>query len=205
MVSSFIVAQAMYMALVVQSPAEQPVVSGSPPGEPAQGPAPATQPAGPEVYPQPAPAAAPQPQAQPQPPPPPPPPPERSRKGLGLLISGWSLFGGSYLITALAGAIAYDTGNEPLGGALLIPIAGPLIAMPQVDSLSGRIGLAFPFLAQTAGVAMGITGAVLLARSRRANRAQAINADGVRLTRAGLRLNAGPTRSGGAFALTYRF
>ncbi|MCB9756703.1 MAG: hypothetical protein H6713_42845 [Myxococcales bacterium] len=131
-------------------------------------------------------------------------PPEKPRRrGLGMMISGWSLFAGSYLITALSGAIAYDTGSEELGGALLIPVAGPLIAIPQVDSLSGKIALVFPFLAQTAGLTLGIAGTVLFARSGRAN--TAVNVDGVRLTRSGLRLNAGLTPRGGALGLRYRF
>lgn len=120
-----------------------------------------------------------------------------------MMISGWSLFAGSYIITALVGAVAYDLGDEQLGGALLIPVAGPLIAIPQADTLSGKVFLVIPFLAQTAGLTLGIAGTVMFARSGRAN--TALNADGVRLTRSGLRLNAGMSPYGGSVGLRYRF
>ncbi|MEZ4383300.1 MAG: hypothetical protein R3A79_18370 [Nannocystaceae bacterium] len=150
---------------------------------------------------------------QPQEPPPPVYHPNK-RRGLGLMITGWSLFVGSYAITALSGAAVIDNCDisdtydcRKLGGSLMIPVLGPFLATSEVDTMSGRFALImFPGLAQVAGLSMGIAGTVLFARSRRSYSA-AVNHDGVRLTRRANNLRvanmASPT--GGGLKLTYRF
>lgn len=129
------------------------------------------------------------------------------------MISGWSIFGATYLVTAAVGTSFLDSdcsGSSSIrncqrfGGYLLIPVVGPLASMAETSSASGRFGLFLPFLTQSAGLAMGIAGAVLFARSKRAN--QLVNADGFRVAK-GLRINAGPTTvfNGGQLQLNYRF
>ena len=153
------------------------------------------------------------PQPQPQPAQPPVYQPQK-RRGLGLMISGWSLFAASYGITALAGAAVIDSCDSDdtydcrkLGGSLMIPVLGPLLATSEVDSMTGRVGLVvFPGLAQVAGLSMGIAGTVLFARSRR-RYATALNSDGLRITRRAKNLRVSNTASpfGGGVRLTYRF
>ena len=156
---------------------------------------------------------APPPQTEPQEPPPPVYRPNK-RRGLGLMITGWSLFVGSYAITALSGAAVIDNCDasdnydcRKLGGSLMIPVLGPFLAAPEINSMTGRFALViFPGLAQVAGLSMGIAGTVLFARSRRTYTA-ALNQDGLRLTRRANNLRvanmASPT--GGGLKLTYRF
>ncbi|MCA9690822.1 MAG: hypothetical protein KC636_14540, partial [Myxococcales bacterium] len=150
-----------------------------------------------------------QPYAQPTPPPKPPP-----RRGVGMMAGGFSLFASTYLITAVVGAAIYDTCDSKtdvagvndckvFGSRLLIPVVGPLIAMPNVTNISGRIWLFLPFATQTAGLALGIAGAVIFAKSRRQ---QQVSAYGIRLTR-NLHLSGGPTPAmdGGSLGLHYQF
>lgn len=156
---------------------------------------------------------APPPQTEPKEPPPPVYRPNK-RRGLGLMITGWSLFVASYGLTALSGAAVIDNCDasddydcRKLGGSLMIPVLGPFLAAPEVNSMAGRFALVvFPGLAQVAGLSMGIAGTVLFARSRRSYSA-AINRDGLRLTRRANNLRvanmASPT--GGGLKMTYRF
>ena len=152
---------------------------------------------------------------------PPPAPPEappvyqpQRRRGLGLMITGWSLFAVSYGLTALSGAAIIDTCSSSdeydcrkLGGSLMIPVLGPFLATSEVQTMSGRVALVFfPGLVQVAGLSMGIAGTVLFARSRRRYRT-AFNSDGVRITRRAPNLRLGNTASpfGGGVRMTYRF
>jgi hypothetical protein len=158
--------------------------------EPAPAPAPAPEPVvvqpAPAPAPEPAPAPQPgweqpqtQPTAQPQPVPPPPvyqPPPQpvpppykpyNKNRGLGLTIAGFSIFGFSYLITAVSGTIAIDAGSPEIGRPLLIPAVGPFIAASRVPSATLGFGLGFTGVIQLAGLGMGIGGAVMLGNSRR--------------------------------------
>ncbi|HFE46061.1 MAG TPA: hypothetical protein ENJ18_11315 [Nannocystis exedens] len=151
--------------------------------------------------------------SQPQPQPP---PIERatSKRGLGLMITGWSLLTASYALTALSGAIVIDTCStsdtydcRKLGRSLMVPVIGPFLATSQIDTMRGRLALAvFPGLSQVAGLSMGIAGSVLFSRSRR-HRMAALNADGLRLTRRAQHLRLSNTASpyGGGIRLTYRF
>lgn len=158
----------------------------------------------PQAYPPPPYAAPPPPQ--PQSYPVVPPPPKKRRKGL--MIAGWTLLGTSYLITALAGSITYDICRDGgdascrrAGAYLMIPVAGPVIAMSEAEV---RTPLVFPFVIQTTGLIMGIVGTSMYVRDGRQN--QFVNAEGVRLAK-GLRVNAGstPRLDGASLNFNYRF
>ncbi len=136
-------------------------------------------------------------------------PAPRSRRK-GLMIAGWTMFGASYLFTALTGAIMADlcASTSPckrVGYYMLIPAVGPFIAMGPADSATGTIFLGLTGLVQTAGLVMGIVGTAQFAADGRRQQ-QVLNADGFRLSK-NLRFNAGPAgRFGGAMLdLRYRF
>jgi len=132
-----------------------------------------------------------------------------------MLISGFSIFGATYALTALSGVVLYDTGGisdenvndaRRAGSMLLIPVVGPLAAMPQYTTLTARFVLFLSFAGQATGLSLGIAGAVKYSRYRKSMQQAAINADGIRLTK-NLRLNAGPTPflDGGTAQLKMRF
>lgn len=138
-------------------------------------------------------------------------PPRKRRKGL--MIAGWTMFGASYLGTALIAAVVHDAcnlGTRPnckyAAGLTTIPLVGPFLAIPYLntDAITPKIFMAFPALVQIAGLTMGIIGTVQFVRDGRQN--QVVNMDGFRLTRQ-LRLNASPTPffDGGSLSLRYRF
>jgi hypothetical protein len=94
---------------------------------------------------------------------------KRTRKGL--VIGGAVLFGTTYLITALVGAIADDY-NSSCGGlferscstprpnvtALYVPAIGPFIQIANTSSATTSTALAIDGLAQSAGAVMLIVG-----------------------------------------------
>ncbi|MEZ4382229.1 MAG: hypothetical protein R3A79_12835 [Nannocystaceae bacterium] len=129
-------------------------------------------------------------------------PPKRRK---GLMIAGWTIFGSSYLPTAFTGAQIYDwcssnkTGSDrkecrELGQLLMIPVAGPFMAINEVDNATEGYFLALTGAVQTAGFLMGVIGTGQYIRDGKRN--QRINAQGVRVAK-GLRIGAG--------SLNYRF
>jgi len=167
----------------------------------------------PQPYPQP--VAQPQPYyAPPQPQPAPYTAPQPSRRR-GLMIGGWTLFAGSYLFTALIGAAVSDSKRwacaeqercNRIGTYMLIPVAGPFIAIGPSESAVGSFFLGLTGIAQTAGLIMGIAGTAQYVADGRRQQMAALNADGFRLSRR-LRINATPTSryDGGLLGLHYRF
>lgn len=144
--------------------------------------------------------------ALPAPSPPPPPPPRR--RGIGLMVTGYTLFGVSYMLTALSGAAVIDNCSvdrnydcRRLGRSLMVPALGPFMALREIQSMTARFTMVlFPGLMQVGGLTMGIAGSVLYRRSHR--HAGLVTAEGIRLARRhDLRLAAGATR----VQLTYRF
>jgi hypothetical protein len=121
-------------------------------------------------------------------------PPKRG-PGLGLTISGFSMFGISYFGSALIGAMAYDLGDTDAsrryGRRMLIPVGGPFAAAPHAEALSVGILTGAAGVVQVAGLGMGIAGAVLLGRAR--------------ARRPRLSFRASPTRGGAHFGATLRF
>jgi hypothetical protein len=197
---------------------------GAPAPAPATAPAPAPAPApygtaapAPAPYGQPAPYAEPQPYAQPQPYGPPQPyqqPPRR--RGKGMMIAGWTIFGASYLSTALVGAFIYDasksTCDDLVGGdgcrrnnglVLFVPVVGPLIGIGELGgTATGTIAGIFSFLAQGTGLGLGIAGTVLFVRDGK--RQRAAQQAGLHIGR-GVYLRPAPRLDGGGLQLNYRF
>jgi len=146
---------------------------------PAPGPAPVaqpyTQPYAQPVAPQP---VAPQPYYGPQPYPqqpvvygPPPyqgPPPEAApSRRKGMMVGGWTMLGVSYVFTSLTGAIMADVCHSTspckrVGYYMLIPVAGPFIAIGPAEKATAKVFLGFTGAIQLAGLIMGIVGTVLL-------------------------------------------
>jgi len=124
----------------------------------------------------------------PEPPPPtyqapaPPPPPSldprmvalrhQRNSGIGMTISGFTIFGTSYLISALVGTISLDLaadegGSGTYGRRMLIPLGGPFAAIPRTGSATGALFTAVLGVVQVGGLALGTTGAIRLGRANR--------------------------------------
>lgn len=116
-------------------------------------------------------------------------PPMSSKERAGLFTAGFVTFGLTYTFTSLAGAIAIDKARssytDPLTGetgrridarrrafgrALLVPGAGPFIAMGYTDSARKRWGAAMSGSFQLLAIAMITGAAIAQVRSRRARR-----------------------------------
>lgn len=161
------------LALALPHPAfATPPQSEAPPAEPAPSAAPVV------ADPNPAPAPAPDPNtsvpapvyeapaSQPGPPPAHPQPLPNRNRGLGLMIAGFSVFGFSYLISAVSGTIMLDANRPEIGQPLLIPAAGPFLAASRARTAVGGFGLGFVGVIQIAGLGMGIGGTIMFARAR---------------------------------------
>src|SRR5688500_7079928 len=113
-------------------------------------------------------------------------PPKPSR---GLLVAGFSIGGVAYLTTSLAGALAIDRArdftDDPLteedesqrgdrrrafGFALLVPVAGPFVAIPRADTAMRAWAAGISGVAQAAALGLTIAGLVRRSASRRAHR-----------------------------------
>ena len=94
--------------------------------------------------------------------------PRAPKRKKGLMIAGLATFGGSYLFTALVGMTMLSKSNESagqtclncdsVGSKLLIPIAGPWVALPEADGDDGKFVCAVLGIAQGVGVALSIAG-----------------------------------------------
>lgn len=105
--------------------------------------------------------------------------------GIGMTISGYTMFGTSYLISALIGTISLDYaadvgGTGTYGRRMLIPMVGPFMAIPRADSATGGLFTGFLGVIQVAGFALGTAGAIKLGRANRQLRLSA-DAGGLRL------------------------
>lgn len=143
----------------------------------------------------------------------PPPSPPRSRRK-GLMIAGWTMFGASYLFTALIAGIVHDTcsiASAPncrrAAGFSLIPLVGPFFTIPylRTDAITPKVFMALPALVQIAGLAMGIAGTIQFVNDGKASRVADV--DGFKLGTTRLRANVAPTPflDGGTFMLGGRF
>jgi hypothetical protein len=94
------------------------------------------------------------------------------------MIAGLSTLGGSYLFSALVGLTLLNYENdhpgevclncEATGSALLIPIAGPWIALPDAnEDKGGQVVCAILGLAQATGVVLSIVGIIQFTSSGR--------------------------------------
>lgn len=127
--------------------------------------------------------------------------PQRNKHAEPLLVAGLSGFAGVYLLTAYAGAAAidkardirrnqdsYDYYGEPTttgrtgnmtrnrGRALLIPVAGPFIAMHFTNSSRRKYWQAVNGTLQAGSLAMALIGSRMYAKHRRAKRRAQVTA-----------------------------
>lgn len=137
----------------------------------------------------------------------PPPPPKR---GLGLMITGFSMFGTAYMLTAWAGALTHDghggcNGTKhqcrEIGKALMVPFFGPIMVTQESESARETLGLFLVSGIQIATFTMGVIGAVRYSRYKRWER----NFAGLPLGKSGLALQPMPRFDGGGLGLNYRF
>lgn len=96
----------------------------------------------------------------------------RRNSGLGMTISGFTIFGSSYLISALVGTISLDYaadigGSGTYGRRMLIPVAGPFMAIPRTDSATGGLFTGLLGVIQVGSLALGTAGAIKFGRARR--------------------------------------
>lgn len=92
--------------------------------------------------------------------------------GLGMTISGFTMFGTSYLISALIGTISIDYadsvgGSGKYGRRMLIPLGGPFAAIPRADSATGGLFTALLGVIQVGGFVLGTAGAIKYGRAKR--------------------------------------
>jgi hypothetical protein len=136
----------------------------------------------------------------------PPPPP---RRGLGMAITGFSMFGTTYLLTAWAGALIHDghgtcnmTRHEcrEMGKALMVPFVGPIMATQQSDSARETFGLFLLSGLQIATFTMGVIGAVRWSRYKRWER----NFAGIPVGK-NMAVQPMPALRGAALGINYRF
>lgn len=105
----------------------------------------------------------------------------------GLMITGWIVFGVSYLLTASNAADLYDRcpgmsnpGRcKELARDMFIPVAGPFMAMQHTKWATDDYSLAVAGSLQGAGALMGIIGTAMYIRDGRRNRI--INEYGLRV------------------------
>ncbi|KIG13912.1 hypothetical protein DB30_07407 [Enhygromyxa salina] len=110
---------------------------------------------------------------------------QQRNSGLGMTISGYTIFGTSYLISALVGTISLDLaadvgGTGVYGKRMLIPVAGPFLAIPRADSATGGLFTGFLGVVQIGGLVLGTAGAIKFGRANRQLRLSA-NSGGLEL------------------------
>jgi hypothetical protein len=126
------------------------------------------------------------------------------------MVTGWVLFGVSYLITASNAADLYDRcpgmknpGRcRDLSENMFIPVVGPFLAMEQAKFATDDFSLAVSGSLQGLGLIMGIVGTVQYHRDKYRNRV--LNEYGVRVAK-NTSLNANGRLGGGQLTLTARF
>jgi hypothetical protein len=104
--------------------------------------------------------------------------PHRNR-GLGMTFMGFGMFGTTYLINGIVATSLIDQGDTAVGRPMLIPVAGPFIAGAHAQSATVGFAIGIGGVFQIAGLALGITGAVRLGKSRARARNLALGPNGV--------------------------
>lgn len=105
--------------------------------------------------------------------------------GIGMTISGYTMFGTTYLISALIGTISLDLaadvgGSGTYGRRMLYPLVGPFMAIPRADSATGGLFTGLLGVVQVGGFVLGTAGAIKLGRANRQLRLSA-DAGGLKL------------------------
>lgn len=89
----------------------------------------------------------------------------------GMLIGGWTTFGITYAAALTIGVASIDLAKDDnrqrmWGRRMAIPIGGPFAAAFVSDSATGTLFTVLTGAAQTTGLALGIAGAVMLAKQK---------------------------------------
>lgn len=129
----------------------------------------------------------------------------------GLMITGWIVFGVSYLLTASNAADLYDRcpgmsnpGRcKDLAREMFIPVAGPFMAMDKTKYATDDYSLAVSGTLQSAGLLMAVIGTAQFVRDGRRNRI--INEYGLRVSRNAGISPSSPALGGGGLTLRARF
>ena len=113
----------------------------------------------------------------------------------GITIGGWTTFGITYAAALTIGVASIDLAKEDQhqrvwGRRMVIPVGGPFAAAFVSKSATGTLFTVLTGLAQTTGIAIGIAGAVMLSKQKRASR---------------LAFAAAPDRGGMHMGATWRF
>ena len=119
-----------------------------------------------------------------------------------MAIAGFSIFGGVWLLSAITGAAIFDSAgsnftedsdaeaDRAMGRRLMIPVGGPFAASFVAPTATGALFSVLSGVAQTAGLGVGIAGAVIYGRGQQQ----------YRVSMGGM-----PTAGGGSFHLGVRF
>lgn len=129
----------------------------------------------------------------------------------GLMITGWIVFGVSYLLTASNAADLYDRCGgmsnpsrcRDLAREMFIPVAGPFMAMDKTKYATDDYSLAVSGALQSTGLLMAIIGTSQFVRDGRRNRI--INEYGLRVSKNASLSPSGPALGGGGLTLRARF
>lgn len=129
----------------------------------------------------------------------------------GLMITGWIVFGVSYLLTASNAADLYDRCpgmSQPgrckdLARDMFIPVAGPFMAMQHTKYATDDYSLAVAGSLQGAGLLMAIIGTGMYVRDGQRNRI--INEYGLRVSKNARLAPSSPAIGGGGLTLRARF
>lgn len=106
--------------------------------------------------------------------------PERDDpRGVGAMIVGFGTFGGVYAHTAFNAAYLWDRCEvtaadvsecRKMPADMFIPVAGPFMAMQDTESAQNKVRLAALGGAQSAGLLLGLVGAIIYSRDVYKNR-----------------------------------
>ncbi|MBN2801513.1 MAG: hypothetical protein JXR91_00310 [Deltaproteobacteria bacterium] len=129
--------------------------------------------------------------------------PPRPRKGL--MIAGWAILGGGWAFSVLTGAMllsemTVDPGEECLnctttGSRLMIPLAGPFLAIPYADEGAGQVVAGTLGIIQVTGLIIGIVGTAKYSFQKKRYYNQSTR----------LQINAGATSTSAAITASFRF
>ncbi len=96
-----------------------------------------------------------------------------------MAITGFSVLGGVWLVTAITGAAVFDSAGDnfqtsdteqqerAMGRRLMIPIGGPFAAAFVAPTATGALFSVLSGVAQTVGLGLGVAGAVIYGRNQR--------------------------------------
>jgi hypothetical protein len=135
-----------------------------------------------------------------------------AKRRSGLMVAGLFTFGGTYIATAINGAYIYEHCDRArdegacrqMSTKMLIPVAGPFMAMKDSSVRSNQVKLGILGGAQAAGALMSVAGIVMHVRDGQKPGNRFVNADGVKI---GKKTRVAPLAGGdgGGVQLNVRF